>query len=526
MLRIRFFCVLSALLALASSVDSQAVSVEPDKTESRPPTVVKVGGYVFPPYVREDSGRFKGLTPDIIEVMNAFQSEYRFEFVPTSPMRRYKDFADGMYDVILFESVNWGWKEFPVDVSKVYAHDCEVFVAKALPERTQAYFDHIKEKSLLVYLGYHYPFAGFNADPEYLLRAFSARATVSHEANLRSVTAGRADLAVVTRSYLGKYLRDHPDLIPRLMISDRKEQSYNHTILLRKNIRPTVEEIDDLLDKMDRAGYLSILLGKHGIDGTSCSAASGSRASTAKGLPSAVSGSTIVKVGGYNFPPYVELTDGKASGLTPDLIALMNAFQSDCRFVFVPTTPLTRYKDFAEGAFDAIFFERKEWGWQKSPVNPSGEFLKDSEVYIARAGPNKTQAYFNSLKGRPLVGYLGYHYPIAGFVTDPARLLKEFNLRVTGSHEENVRAVLEDRADAAIVTRSYVIRYLRDHPALIPRLLISDKIEQEYKHTLLVRDDSPGLMREIMEILSALERAGYASVLWGKYDVAPISENR
>ncbi len=524
---IRFVFAMVVLLGAVTYGDSKGAPAEPAPTACSPAKIVRVGGYVFPPYVQEDSGKFKGLTIDLIEVMNAFQSKYRFEFVPTSPLRRYSDFENGVYDVILFESVEWGWKDLPVDCSKVYARDCEVFVAKTLPNRTQAYFDHIKGKSLLVYLGYHYPFADYNSDPEYLLHTFNARATVSHEANLRSVIAGRADLAVVTRSYLEKYLSDHPAIIPRLMISDRKEQHYDHTVLVRKSASPSVEEINDLLEKMERAGYISILLGKYGIDASLCSGGRDPSGQTSsKALPSQLSGSTIVKVGGYHFPPYVELESGQAAtGLTLDLLALMNAFQSDYHFVFVPTTPLTRYKDFADGAFDALFFERKGWGWQDYPVDTSGEFLKDCEVYVTRAGPDKTRSYFDSLEGKSILGYLGYHYPIADFKTDPAYLLSKYNMRVTASHEENVEAILKGQADVAIVTRSYAIRYLRSHPALIPHLLVSKKMEQEYRHTFLVRADSGKLMKQISEILSALEKAGYASVLWGKYDVTPISDS-
>ena len=123
-----------------------------------------------------------------------------------------------------------------------------------------------------------------------------------------------------------------------------------------------------------------------------------------------------------------------------------------------------------------------------------------------------------------MLGYLGYHYPLAGFETDPALLLQQFHMRVTASHEDNIRAVLACRADIAIVTKSYAIRYLRDNPALIPRLLISDRVEQEYRHTVLVRDGSKPAPQDIMDIFTALEKAGYSSLLWGKYGVAPIPE--
>ncbi len=482
-------------------------------------------GTDFPPYVQEASGKFTGLTLDLIEMMNAFQSKYRFEFVPTSSMRRYQDFADGMYDAILFESVDWGWKDVPVDVSRVYAEDCEVFIARTLPNRTQAYFNDLKGKSLRVYLGYHYPFAGYNADPAYLLKAFNARTTISHEANIHSVIAGRANIAVVTQSYLRKYLRDHPAQIPLLLVSDRIAQTYHHTVLVRKHIEPSVDEINTLLDQMDQAGYISILLGKYGMSKTlACPPKESTGETCGTTSPAPIGDGRIVKIGGYHFPPYVEEAFGKFTGLTLDLVALLNAFQSKYHFVFVPTTSVTRYKDFDDRAFDVVFFERKEWGWQDRPMEPSRAFLKDSEVYVTRTAPDKTQQYFDTLKGKTLLGYLGYHYPLAGFETDPGVLSQRFHMRVTASHQDNIHAVLAGRADIAIVTKSYAVRFLRDHPALIPRLLISDKVEQEYRHTVLVRTGSIPTPQEIMSILAALDKAGYSSLLWGKYGVTAIPE--
>ncbi len=527
--RIRLLVILGLILTTmpASSADSPPELKRGGGSEPPAQIVVKVGGYDFPPYVQEKDGKFNGLTLDLIEMLNAFQSKYRFEFLPTSSMRRYEDFNNGTYDVILFESVDWGWQEIPVDVSRKFASDCEVFVAKALPKRTQKYFDVLKGKSLLVYLGYHYPFAAYDADPKRLLAKFNARTTISHEANIRSVLAGRADLAVVTRSFLAKFLRDHPAEIPRLMVSQRVEQTYHHTMLVRKNIEPSMGELNGLIDRMEDAGYLSILLGKYGI----CAAADSScypsgRQSSVTTASNQPNGKQVVKVGGYHFPPYVEHIRGKFVGLTTDLLELMNAFQSAYHFEFVPTTPLTRYKDFADNTFDVMFFERKEWGWDAMPVNCSREFLRDAEVYITRAAPGKGQDYFQDLNDKSKLGYLGYHYPFAEFTTDTDLLLKLYNMRVTTSHEENIRAVLDGRADIAIVTRSFVIRYLRDHPAHIPRLLISDRIEQEYRHTVLTRKGFSPSPKEITAILSELEKHGYSSLLWGKYDVTVIPESR
>jgi ABC-type amino acid transport substrate-binding protein len=526
LLTIFILCMLILVPCHAETSDRPSGLNDQSSKQVTAPKIVKVGGYDFPPYVEEESGKFTGLAIDFIEMLNAFQSRYRFQFVPTSSMRRYKDFEEGLFDVILFESVDWGWKDLPVDVSKVFAHDSEVFVAKARPGRTQTYFKDLKGKSLQVYLGYHYPFAHYNADPKYLLSEFNARTTVSHEANIRSVLADRSDLAVVTSSYLQKFLRDHPGSIPKLLVANKIEQSYAHTMLVRKHIDPSIAEINGLLDQMQKAGYTSILLGKYGIEQPRSQEMAESDQAPQPETQQVPHGSQVaVKVGGYHFPPYVEHRSGKFKGLTLDLIKLMNAFQSRYRFAFVPTTPVTRYKDFDEGTFDVAFFERKEWGWQDRPLVSSREFLRDAEIYLSATSQGRTQHYFDDLEGKSLVGYVGYHYPITNFQTDPALLLQRYNMRVTASHTENIKSVLDGQVDIAIVTRSFAIRYLRNHPAYIPRVLISEKVVQEYRHTILARETSEPILHDIMGILAALNKAGYSSLLWGKYDLTTIPES-
>ncbi len=514
-----YLCVIAAVSLL---LNISAAPADDNKTHR---TTVKVGGYTFPPYVQESNGEFTGLTLDMIEMMNAFQGKYRFVFVPTSPMRRYEDFKNGVYDMIFFESMDWGWEGMEVEASKVFAKDYEVFVAAASRNQDQHFFDILQDKSLLVYLGYHYPFAGYNSDPAYLLERFNARTTVSHEANIRSVIANRADLAVVTKSYLSKFLMNNPSLIPKIMISDRIEQVYNHTILVKKGISPSAETINKLIQALEQPGYISILLGKYGIEPTgSMDHKQKENFQAKKSTKAPKSKGKIVRVGGYHFPPYVEHHSGEFSGLTLDLLELLNAYQDKYRFEFVPTTPLTRYKDFDENLFDMLFFERKEWGWEKENVAPTKEFLKDYEVYVTNLAPGKNQDYFNDVQGKLLLGYLGYHYPVVDYITEPSVLLNKYGMKVTSSHKSNIRSVLNGEADLAIVTRSFVTRFLRNNPSLIPRLLISKNMVQEYKHTMLIRKDFDPDPGAISNLLDELEKTGYVDFLWGKYDVQPISE--
>ena len=118
-----------------------------------------------------------GLTADLVQAINAFQTDYRFRLVNTSANRRYRDMADDSFSVMFFENIKWGWDSKLVDASKVFLQgDGEVYVAQAKPGRGQEYFDTLPDKHILAVVGYHYGFANFDADRRsgQLAQSFSA----------------------------------------------------------------------------------------------------------------------------------------------------------------------------------------------------------------------------------------------------------------------------------------------------------------------------------------------------------------
>lgn len=227
---------------------------------------ILVGGYVFPPYVETDQDERRGITFDLIEAMNAFQHDFHFEFVLTSPPRRYDDFDKGRFDAIFFEDIAWGWQEKGVDASRVFLKDGEVFLTKASPEKTQAYFDDLAGKSIAGYIGYHYAFADFNADPKFLEQQFNMQLSNNHQGNIEKVLIGRADVAIITKSYLQRYLKEHPEAQDQIFISAKVDQEYRHTILIRTGGALTVEKINQLLTDMEQQGVLSQLWKRYGLE--------------------------------------------------------------------------------------------------------------------------------------------------------------------------------------------------------------------------------------------------------------------
>lgn len=225
----------------------------------------------------------------------------------------------------------------------------------------------------------------------------------------------------------------------------------------------------------------------------------------------------VVRVGGYDFPPFVEAdANGPAKGLTLDMIDALNRAQSQYEFRFVATSARRRYSDVAEGHFDLIFFESPEWEWaaKNAAVDFSNVFLQGGEVYIAPAAPGRGQDWFSELKGKRMVGILGYHYGFANFVAEPEVLNKTWGMKLVNSHRSSIEMVLADRMDVAVVTDAYLWAYLARNPMARDRLLISDRYDQRYNHRILVRRGGAIDVDSVNRLLAGMERDGTLARLW------------
>lgn len=211
---------------------------------------VRIGAVHFPPYmVRPEQGTERGLLPRLVQALNTAQSRYTFVLVPTSIPRRFGDFRHGRIDIAIFENPDWGWRDIPHSSVDLGLEDAEVFVARKAGHQ-QDYFQSLAGKRLALFSGYHYAFADFQADPEYLAEHFQATSTYSHDSNLLMVQRNRADIALVTRSYVTDYLARNREAAAGLLVSERVDQVYHHYALLRPKAPISAEEL---------AGYIALL---------------------------------------------------------------------------------------------------------------------------------------------------------------------------------------------------------------------------------------------------------------------------
>ncbi|MBN2993358.1 transporter substrate-binding domain-containing protein [Pseudomonas cedrina subsp. fulgida] len=229
--------------------------------------LVRIGAAHFPPYtVRPEQGADTGLLPQLIVALNALQTDYRFVLVPTSIPRRFRDFEQGRIDMAIFENPDWGWQEIPHTAVDLGLEDAEIFVAQREPGRGQAYFADLKSKRLAVFSGYHYAFAHFNPDPKYMVEHFNATLTYSHDSNLLMVARGRADIALVTRSYLSDFMVRNADMAGQFLVSERIDQAYHHYALLRPKAPITGAAFSALLKRLRDNGQMLKIFEPYRID--------------------------------------------------------------------------------------------------------------------------------------------------------------------------------------------------------------------------------------------------------------------
>ncbi|NWE43765.1 transporter substrate-binding domain-containing protein [Pseudomonas yamanorum] len=229
--------------------------------------LVRVGAAHFPPYtVRPEQGADTGLLPQLVEALNALQTDYQFVLVPTSIPRRFRDFQQGRVDMAIFENPNWGWQDIPHTDVDMGLEDAEIFVAQQEPGRDQSYFTDLAGKRLAVFSGYHYAFANFNPDPKYMAEHFNATLTYSHDSNLLMVARGRADIALVTRSYLSDFLVRNADTAGQFLVSERIDQIYHHYALLRPKAPITGPAFAGLLKQLRDNGQLLKIFEPYRID--------------------------------------------------------------------------------------------------------------------------------------------------------------------------------------------------------------------------------------------------------------------
>ena len=233
------------LATLAAAIMLATASVQADETE------ITVGVYHFPPIASVDgSGQATGLLGDLLQELEHAHPTVSFQVFHTSPKRRYLDFDAGLYDVIFFESPDWGWTEKDVDITRPILADEELYVALKKDGRDSSFFDDLNKRSIVAISGYHYGFTGYETDNSVLEQKFDIEFSDSHSRNINLTKADRpsvAEVAIVSHSYLQRHLARHPEDWDKLLISSEPDQRYQLRIIARKGGAASADQMLELL---------------------------------------------------------------------------------------------------------------------------------------------------------------------------------------------------------------------------------------------------------------------------------------
>ncbi len=251
------------LATLAAAILLATASVQADETE------ITVGVYHFPPIASVDgSGQATGLLGDLLQELEHAHPTVSFQVFHTSPKRRYLDFDAGLYDVIFFESPDWGWTEKDVDITRPILADEELYVALKKDGRDSSFFDDLNKRSIVAISGYHYGFTGYETDNSVLEQKFDIEFSDSHIRNINLIKADRpsvAEVAIVSHSYLQRHLARHPEDWDKLLISSEPDQRYQLRIIARKGGAASADQMLELLAPLVDNGRYRLLVENWGL---------------------------------------------------------------------------------------------------------------------------------------------------------------------------------------------------------------------------------------------------------------------
>ena len=203
------------------------------------------------------------------------------------------------------------------------------------------------------------------------------------------------------------------------------------------------------------------------------------------GLASPALAAETIRIGGYPFPPFVEVIDGQPGGLTLDLIAATNKAQTHYRLDFVPTIAERRYAGLEDDSFDLIAFESPDWGWPRGKIVAAATLHEGSEIYVALAQPGRDQGFFSPLAERRIAIVSGFHYGFAGMETDAAALARRFDILETPEPGDSLQAVLDGEAEVAVLNDVFLKRLLAEVPEMKETLLIGETPDQRYSQAVI-----------------------------------------
>ncbi|WP_162181419.1 transporter substrate-binding domain-containing protein [Thalassospira australica] len=220
---------------------------------------VKVGAYEYGVVYYYEDGKPGGIVPVLIQRLNDLQDDYKFELVETSSRRRYQDVTDATVDLILLESERWDWGDFDVTFSDPIVTESDLYVALDTHPDVPRLFANVTDSQMLCVLGFHYGFAQYNADPQYLRDNFDVLLRYNEKEVLEGVLAREAPIGIVSVGFLASEYAKHPGLQSRLAIADAPDATYDLVSVLGKDAPIALDQYNDLIGQLHETGEIARL---------------------------------------------------------------------------------------------------------------------------------------------------------------------------------------------------------------------------------------------------------------------------
>ncbi|WP_155860013.1 substrate-binding periplasmic protein [Kordiimonas gwangyangensis] len=213
-----------------------------------------------------------------------------------------------------------------------------------------------------------------------------------------------------------------------------------------------------------------------------------------------------VKVGGYQFEPFVE----GSGGLSVAFAKFLSEQQAGYQFEFVKIPARRRYDLLVSGKIDMIFFELPLWGWSElaDEIVTSTPLIKGQEVFVARRDNPLGRDVFDALHKRRIALTFGFHYAFAGLTSDPDEIRARYDVVFAQQQLYTLRHLISGNADLAVLNDLFLARQLETEPELGDVLRVGERVDQRYELPVLMRRNGPVSQRQMNDLLAKVMEDG------------------
>ncbi|HOX18417.1 MAG TPA: transporter substrate-binding domain-containing protein [Spirochaetales bacterium] len=206
-----------------------------------------------------------GLGQDLVDALNAHQSNYEFTYVLMPTLRVTEMVGSGLIDLASLHNIAWGWDSDKAVATMDLFVARDVFIARKEALRGESFFDGIGTLPMVGVIGFHYRFAGYSEDQAALRRDFNLVLVKDELTVIRMILEGRGDIGIVASTTLDYLRKVDPALHARLLVSERYDSEYSRHYVVSPVSPLKAAELDGYLRILARNGSLSAIFERYGL---------------------------------------------------------------------------------------------------------------------------------------------------------------------------------------------------------------------------------------------------------------------